>query len=160
MIGGDVHAGKAVRLGQLVRMLQQLAHAPLSPVFGKGINEACPGAQLLRRDFIPLGVGAERDQMISFCQEQQPAFFAQKSMEPMLYQQLMQILSRGPIRAPDLPEPVFRAAAGEILFNPHLLYHKYGITLYLTLFLYSAYPSSPLSSTFSSLRMRLAMMGR
>ena len=43
--------------------------------------------------------------------------------------------------------------------SPLLFHHTNGITLYRICFLYSAYPSSPPSSTCSSLRIRFAMIG-
>ena len=150
MIGGDIHAGKAVRLGQPVHMFQQLAHAALSAVLREGVHEARPGRQLLRRDFIPLGIGAERDQMISFCQEQQLAFLAQQRMETTLPQQLMQKLPGTPVTASDLAQPVLRTFAAEILDDFHIHHHINGITLCRIRFLYSLSESSHKSSLIVS----------
>lgn len=89
VIGGYIYAGVPVCFCLQIYILQQLAHAPFPTVLREGINEACPGRQLICRDFISLGIGAERDQMISFCQDQQLAFLAQQRMETTLPQQLI-----------------------------------------------------------------------
>ena len=150
VIGRDIYAGISVCFCLQIYILQQLAHAALSAVLREGVHEARPGRLLLRRDFISLGIGAERDQMISFCQEQQLAFLAQQRMETTLPQQLMQKLPGTPVTASDLAQPVLRTFAAEILDDFHIHHHINGITLCRIRFLYSLSESSHKSSLIVS----------